>query len=117
MGGLGQSHDAQVIGLGIAGRRCRHIAQHDIGRPGQQLRENIGGIVVIKILGQHRGPGDGLDRCHVDADDDPAGAPGLRPFDGDLRPPPGRGAEIDNPHAGLQKVELIVDLQQLEGGT
>ena len=114
---LGQSHDAQVIGLGITRGRSRHVAQYDIGGSLQQFGENLGRVVVVEILGQHGRPGDRLDRRQVDADDRPGGSPGFGPLDGDLGPPAGGGTKVDDACTRLQEAELIVDLQQLEGGT
>ena len=41
---------------------------------------------------------------------------GADPLGRDLAPAAGRGAEIDHRHAGLEKVVLVVDLDQLVGG-
>src|SRR4029453_7687999 len=59
------------------------------------------------------------DRCHlqtIDGDDFPLP---LRAADAprrDLAPAAGRGAEIDHPHAWLEQMVLVVDLDELEGG-
>ena len=64
--------------------------------PRQQPGQDGGRILVVKILGQHGGAGDRLDRREIDADHDALAALGLDPLDGDLGPAAGRGAEIDD---------------------
>ncbi len=95
-------------------------AQDDIGRLAQQRRQLGRCILVVEILGQHRGTGDRLDGRDVDADHDTDALPGLRPclhaLDRDLGPATGGRAKIDDAGAGLE-VELIIELQQLEGRT
>jgi len=50
------------------------------------------------------------------ADHDARGAFGLDAFDGDLGPAAGRGPRSTTRAPGLRKTELIVELQELEGG-
>src|SRR5262249_55559068 len=83
------------------------------GRTTEQRLQYVRRIVVIKVLGKHGGAGDRLDRRRIDADNDAT----LRTLDRDLGPAARRGAEIDHPCAGLEKAQLVIQLQELEGGT
>ena len=115
-GGLGQAHDAQMVGAGVAGalappcptaprRPCRprSIAVSRPGAAGSMKSSSI----------ELRRPAIGLHRQEVDGHHL---APAFgRPYrlGGDLGPSAGRGAEIDHAPAGLQEAEPGIDLGKL----
>jgi hypothetical protein len=74
-------------------------------------------VLVVEVLRQHRSAYDRLDRREVYAHHHGRAALGVHALDRNLRPAARRRAEIDHPPAVLEEVELVVELQQLEGGT
>jgi hypothetical protein len=77
-----------VVGRRVAGRRRRHVAEHEVGRSAERGDDGSLDLGLAEIaLDQHRA-GDRLGRRQVDADDD-AAAP-----DRVLRPPARRAAEV-----------------------
>ncbi len=109
--GFGEQHDLQMVGLGMAGGRGRHVAEHDIGKAVQAALQFVGRLVAHEIHLDEVGAGDGVDRQQVDADHLAAFADAI---DRHLAPAAGRGAEIHHACAGLEEMKLVVELQQLE---
>ena len=54
---LGQRDDAQMVGRGVAGRRRRHVAQHEIGRAAERRadrRQRLGVEEIAAAAGSRR---------------------------------------------------------------
>lgn len=66
------------------------------------------------VLDQGMGATDGADREEIDADDEGADR-GMA--NGDLEPPTGGGAEVEDGASGGQEAVFRIELQQLEGRT
>ena len=111
--GFGQRHDAQVIGLAVAGRVRRHIGKHHVNFAAEHGLQLLRRRVVEKVEFQEF---DADDRFHVEnieRDDAAVRADALR---GDLAPAAGRGAEIDDARARLEHAIFVVDFGELIGG-
>src|SRR5689334_24217543 len=46
---FGKRHDAQMVGLAVAGRVRRHVGEHDIGLSADQRLESVGCVNVMKV--------------------------------------------------------------------
>ena len=110
---LGQRHDAQVVGGVVPGGVRRHVGQHQVGLAGQRRQHRLLRRGVLEIPLQHDGAGDRVHRQQVERHDPAAGRDA---FQRHLGPAARRGAEVDHPGARLQQPDLVVDLEQLEGG-
>jgi hypothetical protein len=110
-GGFGQADGAKVVGLLVAGGVGGHVGQDEVGLAAEKLGQALGGAVVEEVEGDERGARHRLDVEQVDADDAPALADDLRRH---LRPAARGGAEIDDPLSGLQQLEALVDLDELD---
>src|SRR5438105_908292 len=95
-GVLGESDDAQVVGRGMAGRRRRHVAQHDVGEAAERLAGRRWDGGVANVAGENCGAQQRRGRGKIDADDNSVPADAR---DGDLRPAARCTAEIDDPLA------------------
>ena len=96
-GVLGECHDAEMVGCGVAGCGGSHVAQHDIGRAAERGCDRCRRQRLADIAGEQGGAGDRSGIGEVDADN---GATTADACDGDLGPAARRAAEIDNPLAG-----------------
>ena len=106
-------HDAQMIGLRMAGRGSGHVAHDEIGRPAEQRAQALGRVRVEEIELQDLGSFDRLHGREIDGDDMAPALAGLAALDGDLGPAAGGGAEIDDARARLDKTEAEVEWGEL----
>ena len=68
-GGLGEAHDAQVVGLPVAGRVGGHVGEDDVRRAAEALDEERGAVSSRKSSDDELGAGKGIDGQEVDSDD------------------------------------------------
>ena len=73
-GGFGEPHDAQVIGLAVAGGICRHVGEYDIRLAAEQSLQTLGRGFVEEIQFQEFDAGNGLHVEDVERDDAAGGA-------------------------------------------
>ena len=65
------------------------------------------------VFHQGGGTADGADGEEVEAEDEGTGG---RAGDGDLKPAAGGGAEVEHAAGAVEEPELVVELEELEGG-
>ena len=97
-GELDELHDADVVGGAMAGRRRRHVGQHEVGlvaaeRGDQRLRR----VLVVEVLLEQDHAGDRVHVEIVDADDQRMLLGRADDRRRDLAPAARRGAEVDDP--------------------
>ena len=112
-GGLGQCHDAQMIGLAVAGGVRCHVGEHDVGFAAEDFLQSRRRRLVEKIEMQEFNAGKRLHIENIEGDYPARGADALCR---DLAPAAGRSAQIDHASPGLEHFILVVDLGELIGG-
>ena len=69
VGRFGERHDAQMVGLRMAGRGRGHVAHHQIGGTPERGADAPRGFGSEKVQLEDFGPGDRLNRRQVDGED------------------------------------------------
>jgi hypothetical protein len=114
---LGEPHDAQVIGFLVAGGIGRHVRHDEVGLAAQAGDQDVWRLLVEEVEFEEVDTCHGLNGKKVDGDD-PASSLGEADLAGcDLRPAARSRAKIHDALARLEELVLLVDLDQLIGGT
>jgi len=124
-GGLGQSHNAQMVGAGVADCGGCHVGQDNVGFAiAQQRLEFRLGLLVHEVHFEDFDSGQRLDTQVIDCDDlsdrssfDRVGIVArVHTRGGNLTPTTGCRAQINHASAGFQKAVFVVDFGELIGG-
>jgi hypothetical protein len=115
-GDFAKSDDPEMVGLCVAGRRRCHVAHYHIGGTAKSGFESVRRFIGKEIEIYKGRAGDRINRCEVERDYLPAIGAGPNAFDRYLGPAARGGAQVDDPPAGGEKAELIVEADEFEGG-
>ena len=105
-GQFDQRHSTKVVGLFVAGRVCRHVGQDKIRRTRERSENLVDICRLVHIAFEDRRPINRLNGQKIDADHF-----GGAFQQGDLNPPAGRTAKVNDPLAAFQDVGFLIDLE------
>ncbi len=95
-GRFGERHDAQMVGLAMAGRVRRHVGEHHVGRPAEQRLEPVGCRRIEKVELQELDARDGAHLEQIDRHHTAFAVSSTDALGRHLAPAAGRSAEIDD---------------------
>jgi hypothetical protein len=115
--GLGKADNSEMVRLLMTHGVGGHVRQNHVRGAAEPLDQPLRRLGREEIEFYEFGTGKRFDRQEVDSDNAAAalGAPDLPSCD--LRPAARRRAKVHNPMPRLQQLELLVELQELVGGS
>ena len=104
-----ECHDPHMVGRRMPGRVRGHVGQHEVGFAAEGQRQPLRHIRIVEIAQDQRRAGDRIDRQQINAHHRARATP-----DRDLSPAARRCTEIKNPGVAVEKLEPVIQFQQLE---